>query len=190
MKLDVKIGHPKVDVKIPQGGLHVDVKTPRIDTPPYTGDYTVTPSTESQTLETNGLRMTDDVTVEPMPQGSLLTQEVDVTANAPISVSMTGVITSTVNTTKQLNLEVGSGYIGSLPPVTVNITGGGRTSLSTFNGQTITPTEEQQTLYTLHKYGLGNIVVSAIPSDYAKITQSGNALTTTIDGVEYTLIPS
>lgn len=34
---------------------------------PYTGEYTVTPSAETQTLETNGLRMTDNITINPIP---------------------------------------------------------------------------------------------------------------------------
>lgn len=33
----------------------------------YTGPYTVTPSEETQTLGTNDLHMTDDVTVNPIP---------------------------------------------------------------------------------------------------------------------------
>lgn len=34
---------------------------------PYTGDYTVTPSAETQTLSTEGLMMTSNVTVNPIP---------------------------------------------------------------------------------------------------------------------------
>lgn len=35
--------------------------------PPYEGEYEVTPRLEEQTLETNGKRMTDDVTVHTIP---------------------------------------------------------------------------------------------------------------------------
>ena len=38
-----------------------------VERDPYTGEYTVTPSSEAQTLETNGLRMTDNITVQPIP---------------------------------------------------------------------------------------------------------------------------
>lgn len=39
-----------------------------IYTPPYTGSYTVVSALyETQTMETNGKRMTDDVTIEPIP---------------------------------------------------------------------------------------------------------------------------
>lgn len=34
---------------------------------PYTGEYTVTPSAETQTLSTEGLMMTSNVTVNPIP---------------------------------------------------------------------------------------------------------------------------
>ena len=37
------------------------------DTDPYTGDYIVTPSEETQTLETYNKRMTDNVTINPIP---------------------------------------------------------------------------------------------------------------------------
>ena len=38
-----------------------------VERDPYTGEYTVTPSAEAQTLETNGLRMTDNITINPIP---------------------------------------------------------------------------------------------------------------------------
>lgn len=48
------------------------------DYPTYTGDYEVTPSFSTQTLETENKLMTDDVTVKPIvvtevsnPQGGL-----------------------------------------------------------------------------------------------------------------------
>lgn len=33
----------------------------------YAGAYTVTPSTEAQTLETAGFKLTDDITITPIP---------------------------------------------------------------------------------------------------------------------------
>ena len=38
-----------------------------VDRDPYTGAYEVTPSSETQVLETNNLRMTDNVTINPIP---------------------------------------------------------------------------------------------------------------------------
>lgn len=39
-----------------------------VDREPYTGEYTVTPSAEEQVLQTENLRMTDNITIEPIPQ--------------------------------------------------------------------------------------------------------------------------
>lgn len=36
---------------------------------PYTGDYEVTPSAETQTLETAGKKLSQDVTINPIPSG-------------------------------------------------------------------------------------------------------------------------
>ena len=52
-----------------------------VDRDPYTGAYEVTPSGETQTLETENKRMTDNVTINPIPNnyglitynGSILT---------------------------------------------------------------------------------------------------------------------
>lgn len=38
-----------------------------VDRDPYTGAYEVTPSEETQTLETNNMRMTGNVTINPIP---------------------------------------------------------------------------------------------------------------------------
>ena len=38
-----------------------------VERDPYTGDYTITPSAETQILETRNLRMTDNLTIEPIP---------------------------------------------------------------------------------------------------------------------------
>lgn len=39
-----------------------------VERDPYTGEYTITPSAEAQTIPTKNLRMTDDLTIEPIPQ--------------------------------------------------------------------------------------------------------------------------
>lgn len=38
-----------------------------VERPAYEGDYTVTPSAETQTLDTRNLRMTDNITINPIP---------------------------------------------------------------------------------------------------------------------------
>lgn len=38
-----------------------------VDVDDYTGEYEVAPSDEAQTLQTNGLRMIDNLTISPIP---------------------------------------------------------------------------------------------------------------------------
>lgn len=38
-----------------------------VDMPPYEGEYTITPTDLTQILETSGLRMTDDIVINPIP---------------------------------------------------------------------------------------------------------------------------
>ena len=69
-----------MNVKITPQAVSVSVAVPNISTStgipvardlverdPYTGDYSVTPSAEAQVLQTDGLRMTDNITVNPIP---------------------------------------------------------------------------------------------------------------------------
>ena len=74
----------KVGVKVPHKTQKIEVKAPIIqgaNVHPYSGPYTVEPSEFEQTLETNGYRMEDNVTVNPIPSnyglitynGSILT---------------------------------------------------------------------------------------------------------------------
>ena len=39
-----------------------------VETPPYEGEYIVTPNENTQTLETRGKRLAQNVIVEPIPQ--------------------------------------------------------------------------------------------------------------------------
>ena len=52
-----------------QAGISTSSQITRdlVERDPYTGDYSITPSAEAQTLETNGLRMTDNITINPIP---------------------------------------------------------------------------------------------------------------------------
>ena len=59
-------------VKITAGAVPASIGlgfdgTQVVNVPPYTGAYEVTPSPQTQTLSTNGKRMTDDVIVNPIP---------------------------------------------------------------------------------------------------------------------------
>ena len=59
----------RVEIRSPSVGVSVGNPITRdyVERDPYTGEYTVTPSTETQVIHTNNLRMTDDITVNPIP---------------------------------------------------------------------------------------------------------------------------
>lgn len=60
-----------VSVVVEAANMSVTMGTPvvkeYVDADPYTGEYEVTPTTETQTLTTVGKRMTDNVTINPIP---------------------------------------------------------------------------------------------------------------------------
>lgn len=85
IKINVGIvgGEPiKIGIRTPGNTQQIDVSAPVIQKGAlYDGPYAVTPSQETQTLETKGLSMGADVTVNPIPSnyglitynGSILT---------------------------------------------------------------------------------------------------------------------
>lgn len=48
-----------------------------VDAPAYAGEYTVTPAEYEQVLETQGKRMTDNVTVAEVPFGLATTAQIN-----------------------------------------------------------------------------------------------------------------
>ena len=64
VEIGMNISSSAIDIPV-ETGVVINVETTNI--PAYTGDYVVTPSMEEQVLETNGLRMTDNVTINPIP---------------------------------------------------------------------------------------------------------------------------
>lgn len=182
LKLEVHFGNPKLNVAYSPPGLNVSTGIPVVrdagDIDPYTGDYTVTPSSEVQVLETNGKRMTDDVTVEAMPQGSVSQSAFGLALNGvPISVSDSGLISVDDETSEQFELEFTQGYIDSIPPVGVQFWVSGEKQLPTSSAINITPSDQTQTFDVKNKYMTGNIVVDPIPSNYGLITWNGSYLT-------------
>ena len=62
----------QLDVSIGSQGMGVSTGTPiareYVERQPYDGEYTISPSNETQVLATKNLRMTDDLTINPIPQ--------------------------------------------------------------------------------------------------------------------------
>lgn len=60
-----------ISVSVDQGTLGIGTGTPvardYVERDPFTGDYEITPSSETQTLLTKNLRMTDNVVINPVP---------------------------------------------------------------------------------------------------------------------------
>lgn len=136
------------------------------DTPPYEGEYTVTPSLEQQVLETNGYRMTDDVTVEAMPVGSFGDSDINkefVTQDGQLKLKQTAwTEIYPAGYMAQQEHTLVTKYMEAIPENTV-----------------ITPSMEQQTIgYSNRNTVLqGKVIIAPIPSDYGKITWNGSVLT-------------
>lgn len=72
MKLIANISPPKsIVVAINPSAMGIGFGTPiardYVGCDPYMGDYTITPSTETQVFQTKNMRMTDDLTINPIP---------------------------------------------------------------------------------------------------------------------------
>ena len=69
--MKITITPAKVSIKIKPQAAKLKLGTPVVkeytERPAYEGSYEVTPSAEAQVLHTNNLRMTDDVTIAPIP---------------------------------------------------------------------------------------------------------------------------
>ena len=71
MKLTVSFNPQTLNVSFnpPRANISTSTQITRdfVGCDPYTGAYEVTPSEETQVLETKYLRMTDNVTINPIP---------------------------------------------------------------------------------------------------------------------------
>lgn len=72
MRLTATFRPQAVTVSVDAANMSVTLGTPvvkeYVDVQTYTGEYEITPSAETQTLDTAGLRLTRPVTVNPIPQ--------------------------------------------------------------------------------------------------------------------------
>lgn len=110
-----------------------------------------------------------------------------ITANPTITVDNTGKITSRVNYSGNIEPITESGYATPDLFTSVIVAGVETNQLDTKSGETITPTESEQTAVATHTWTTGEVKVGAIPSDYigssvpqkssANLTASGATIT-------------
>ena len=71
MKLTAEFRPPSMSVEIAPGSMSASTGVPvvreLVERAPYEGEYVVTPSSETQILATQHLRMTDNITINPIP---------------------------------------------------------------------------------------------------------------------------
>lgn len=71
MKLTVDYSAPVLDITVKPPNVNISaemaVVKEYVDAPAYEGVYEVTPSAETQTLDTAGKRLTQPVTINPIP---------------------------------------------------------------------------------------------------------------------------
>ena len=99
--------------------------------------------------------------------GNVSVDNKTITANPSISVDNNGEITASVSGNETLTATVSEGYVNTSTPGTAAISGTATSQLSTMVGQTITPSTSAQTLNTIGKYMIGNVVVNAMPTGTA-----------------------
>ena len=84
--MNIIINPARLNVSVSDTGVSASTGTPvvKVDPPTYEGSYTVTPSEQQQTLETEGLKMANDVTVEAVPSdyvGSSIPRQSELSAS-------------------------------------------------------------------------------------------------------------
>ena len=163
------------------GGLNI----PDIIYPPtYDGAYSVTPSTEEQTLYTDGLMMDNNVTIQAMPEADL--RPILIPSSDFHAVSFETDYTIDGNGEETLFCTGGgladfvyqAGYVGTDTQADIGFYFNDTHQLPTYDGEiTVTPTNQTQTLSTKSKYLTDNITIEPIPNNYGLVTWNGSVLT-------------
>ena len=98
--------------------------------------------------------------------GSAKAPEGTVTVNPTVSVDSNGLITATVEKDMVLTPTVVPGYVSSGTSGVLTASGSATRQLSTKAGETIAPTESEQTAVASGKYTTGDVKIGAISSTY------------------------
>ena len=169
MKLSIEYKQPRVEVGFAAPSLGVSTGTPvardYVERPAYEGPYSVTPSESVQTLETAEKVMTDDVIVNPAPPAVLESYH-EFTVSPYGTPDENGVIDVKGSNTRGYFPVEQSGWVTTSKHITVSARIDGSIQLPTQAGETITPTESEQTAVAAQKWTTGEVKVAAIPDSY------------------------
>ena len=108
---------------------------------PYTGEYEVMPTESEQVLQTEGLMMSDDVTVHAIPDdyvGSAIDRRDDISVSGPTVTAPSGYYENAVSKT----VQSGSAAVPSLnieKNPTISVSTGGLISVSVSTSETVSP---------------------------------------------------
>lgn len=117
----------------------------------YKGNSIATMSASgTKTLLTDGKYCEDDITVAytrpSVSAGSATTPNTNIPVTPTITVSSSGLITTTVNASQSVTPTVVAGYVSSGTAGTITVSGSNATELTTKTAQTYTPTTTNQTI--------------------------------------------
>lgn len=153
---DYADGYSLVTVNVPSSSPNLQAKT------------NISPTTSSQTIQADsGYDGLSSVQINAMPSGSATTPTTTITANPSISISSSGLITSTVSGSQSVTPTVSAGYVTSGTSGTVSVSGSNTEQLTTQGATTVTPSTSQQTAVSAGTYVTGDVTVAAMPSGTA-----------------------
>lgn len=132
--------------------------------PSYSGPYSVTPSEEQQTLETEGKKMLQDVSINAVPAASFA--DASLSLNPVLSVNYdTGEISASNSLASVHHHVISEGLAKTTDTVQISVNGNVNTQLYTLDATTYTPSNVAQTI-PAQRYLTGDQTISPVAHPY------------------------
>lgn len=132
--------------------------------PSYNGQYSVTPSEEQQTLETEGKKMLQDVSINAVPAASFANASLSL--NPVLSVNYdTGEISASNSLASVHHHVISEGLAKTTDTVQISVNGNVNTQLYTLGATTYTPSNVAQTI-PAQRYLTGDQTISPVAPPY------------------------
>lgn len=132
--------------------------------PSYNGPYSVTPSEEQQTLETEGKKMLQDVSINAVPAASFA--DASLSLNPVLSVNYdTGEISASNSLASVHHHVISEGLAKTTDTVQISVNGNVNTQLYTLDATTYTPSNVAQTI-PAQRYLTGDQTISPVAPPY------------------------